>query len=93
MLMCACVRSEFTVHSRMHNVMRSQEETAAAAAGAGGAQCSCSFCGKVLSSQSSLDRHMLVHSGASRLRFQPLHFQPLHSNFTSVHIHSILHVG
>ena len=41
--------NELTTHIRSHN-------TAAAVN-------TCTICGKVLSSQSSLDRHMLVHSG------------------------------
>lgn len=39
----------FTLHIRQHNI-NNQTNT-------------CSFCGKTLSSASSLDRHMLVHSG------------------------------
>ncbi|XP_051050390.1 ras-responsive element-binding protein 1 isoform X2 [Phodopus roborovskii] len=42
---------QLTMHIRQHNT-----ET-------GGADHSCSICGKSLSSASSLDRHMLVHSG------------------------------
>lgn len=42
---------QLTMHIRQHNT------------DTGGADHSCSICGKSLSSASSLDRHMLVHSG------------------------------
>uniref|UniRef100_A0A671MIF0 Ras-responsive element-binding protein 1 n=1 Tax=Sinocyclocheilus anshuiensis TaxID=1608454 RepID=A0A671MIF0_9TELE len=42
---------QFTMHIRQHNT------------DSGGTDHSCSICGKALSSASSLDRHMLVHSG------------------------------
>jgi uncharacterized Zn-finger protein len=42
---------DFTVHIRSHNTVQTKTAN------------SCTICGKVLSSQSSLDRHMLVHSG------------------------------
>ena len=43
---------DLTVHIRSHNTPASGTQSN-----------SCKICGKVLSSQSSLDRHMLVHSG------------------------------
>ena len=42
---------DFTVHIRSHNTTQAKQPN------------TCTICGKVLSSQSSLDRHMLVHSG------------------------------
>ncbi|XP_062843578.1 ras-responsive element-binding protein 1 [Trichomycterus rosablanca] len=42
---------QFTMHIRQHNTAKE------------GSDHSCSICGKALSSASSLDRHMLVHSG------------------------------
>ncbi|XP_012266949.2 ras-responsive element-binding protein 1 [Athalia rosae] len=48
---------ELTNHIRDHNSPRSSDGSAAED------ECSCRVCGKVLSSASSLDRHILVHSG------------------------------
>nr|KAG5693004.1 hypothetical protein BaRGS_011640 [Batillaria attramentaria] len=42
---------ELTIHIRSHNTAQAKQPN------------TCTICGKVLSSQSSLDRHMLVHSG------------------------------
>ncbi|XP_033113156.1 ras-responsive element-binding protein 1-like isoform X2 [Anneissia japonica] len=43
--------TELTVHIRQHNIPSNSNNH------------SCNMCGRILSSQSSLDRHMLVHSG------------------------------
>ncbi|KAF4524885.1 hypothetical protein B566_EDAN015541, partial [Ephemera danica] len=52
---------EFTVHIRAHNEASGGTTTPPTAASS--KVFSCSICGKLLSSSSSLDRHMLVHSG------------------------------
>ncbi|KAG8231216.1 hypothetical protein J437_LFUL010913, partial [Ladona fulva] len=50
----------FTVHIRSHNAA----ESSSGGGSPGGSKAfSCRICGKALSSSSSLDRHMLVHSG------------------------------
>ena len=49
---------DLTVHIRSHNSQASGSQTN-----------TCKICGKVLSSQSSLDRHMLVHSGNETFQF------------------------
>lgn len=43
---------DLTIHIRSHNTQASGSQSN-----------TCKICGKILSSQSSLDRHMLVHSG------------------------------
>lgn len=51
---------DLTVHIRSHNSQNVRGQVAAPN--------SCTICGKTLSSQSSLDRHMLVHSGERPFR-------------------------
>ncbi|XP_041376767.1 ras-responsive element-binding protein 1-like [Gigantopelta aegis] len=69
---------DLTVHIRSHNTssLSSQANT-------------CTICGKILSSQSSLDRHMLVHSGE-----RPFKCKICKMSFTTngnMHRHSRIH--
>ncbi|KTG33440.1 hypothetical protein cypCar_00041299, partial [Cyprinus carpio] len=57
---------QFTMHIRQHNT------------NSGTSDHSCSICGKSLSSASSLDRHMLVHSGE-----RPYECSVCHQTFTT----------
>ncbi|MGH0119297.1 UNVERIFIED_CONTAM: hypothetical protein FKN15_025768 [Acipenser sinensis] len=53
---CSVCGQTFTTNGNMHRSVPHNSDS-------GGADHSCSICGKSLSSASSLDRHMLVHSG------------------------------
>ncbi|KAK3600951.1 hypothetical protein CHS0354_004159 [Potamilus streckersoni] len=69
---------DLTVHIRSHNTTSSGNQSN-----------SCTICGKLLSSQSSLDRHMLVHSGE-----RPFKCQICKMSFTTngnMHRHSRIH--
>ncbi|KAL4235420.1 Ras responsive element binding protein [Mactra antiquata] len=69
---------DLTVHIRSHNTPVSGSQSN-----------SCKICGKVLSSQSSLDRHMLVHSGE-----RPFVCKVCNMSFTTngnMHRHSRIH--
>ncbi|XP_053402156.1 ras-responsive element-binding protein 1-like isoform X3 [Mercenaria mercenaria] len=69
---------DLTVHIRSHNTPVSGSQSN-----------SCKICGKVLSSQSSLDRHMLVHSGE-----RPFLCKVCNMSFTTngnMHRHSRIH--
>ncbi|KAI7809574.1 ras-responsive element-binding protein 1 isoform X2 [Triplophysa rosa] len=68
---------QLTMHIRQHNT------------DSGGTDHSCSICGKALSSASSLDRHMLVHSGE-----RPYNCVVCHQTFTTngnMHRHMKIH--
>ncbi|WAR11655.1 RREB1-like protein [Mya arenaria] len=69
---------DLTVHIRSHNTHASGSQSN-----------SCKICGKILSSQSSLDRHMLVHSGE-----RPFLCKICNMSFTTngnMHRHSRIH--
>ncbi|XP_060565403.1 ras-responsive element-binding protein 1-like isoform X4 [Ruditapes philippinarum] len=69
---------DLTVHIRSHNTPVSGSQSN-----------SCKICGKILSSQSSLDRHMLVHSGE-----RPFLCKVCNMSFTTngnMHRHSRIH--
>ncbi|XP_048748728.2 ras-responsive element-binding protein 1-like isoform X5 [Ostrea edulis] len=69
---------ELTVHIRSHNTHNNSSQAN-----------TCTICGKVLSSQSSLDRHMLVHSGE-----RPFKCKICKMSFTTngnMHRHSRIH--
>ncbi len=59
--LCPVCKMELFSAAALTKHIRSHNSTAASPASIN----SCTICGKVLSSQSSLDRHMLVHSGES----------------------------
>ncbi|GFN79225.1 ras-responsive element-binding protein 1 [Plakobranchus ocellatus] len=72
---------DLTVHIRSHNAQGVSGQMAAPN--------SCTICGKTLSSQSSLDRHMLVHSGE-----RPFKCKICDMSFTTngnMHRHSRIH--
>ena len=73
--------SEFTTHIRSHNVgagaLSANLEKALEDNDSNSAQNgsnACAICGKALSSPSSLDRHMLIHSGSSLIHSLSLMF-------------------
>ena len=60
-----CLCSALTAHIRAHNTVDRKVRSPGEVKVEG--PCHCVLCGKRLSSQSSLDRHMLVHSGTDSI--------------------------